>query len=204
MTPRTRDFLGAALASMAVAAGPSSEHQIAAVRSRRTDLPFRLFVDGRLRHRAANREELLRQVMFELNSLARIPGRDALALHAGAVELDGKVLLVAGESGSGKSTLTAALVQRGARYLTDEVAVVHLPTGDVAPFPKPIDLAPASWTLLGIERTRSDRWRRPVREGPAPGDLDRLHVDRGHRGGDPGARIGPLWPDSDRRPRGNG
>ena len=161
-------FLGAPLASMTVAPGPSSEHQIAAVRSRRSDLPFRLVVDGRLRHRAANREELLRQVMFELNLLARLPGRDALALHAGAVELGGKVLLVAGESGSGKSTLTAALVQRGARYLTDEVAVVQLPTGDVAPFPKPIDLAPASWVLLGMDAPPRAGGDDPFEKAPLP------------------------------------
>ncbi|MCU0309568.1 MAG: hypothetical protein MUE36_01325 [Acidimicrobiales bacterium] len=161
-------FLAAALASMKAETSQPPEHQIATVRSRRAELPFRLFVDGRRRHRAANRDELLRQVVFELNALARAVSGAAVALHAGAVELDGRVLLVAGESGAGKSTLTAALVQRGASYLTDEVAVVRLPSGGVAPFPKPIDLSSTSRRLLGIAPPPEVGGEDPVEKLPLP------------------------------------
>jgi hypothetical protein len=127
------------------------EHHLTVVGSRRSDLPFRLLVDGVLKHRAASPEELLRQVTFELNVLARTPAvSNTIALHSGAVERDGRVLLLAGVKGAGKSTLTAALVQRGARYVTDEVAVVKLPGGRLCPYPKPLDLSLDSERLLGL------------------------------------------------------
>lgn len=45
-------------------------------------------------------------------------------LHAGAVTLHGRAVLVAGASGTGKSSLVAWLVDRGWSYLTDEACVV--------------------------------------------------------------------------------
>ncbi|MDX9834190.1 MAG: hypothetical protein RBT36_03140 [Desulfobulbus sp.] len=49
---------------------------------------------------------------------------DGLALHAGAVIRDGRVLLLPGESGSGKSTLTGWLISQGCGYLTDELVLI--------------------------------------------------------------------------------
>jgi hypothetical protein len=45
-------------------------------------------------------------------------------LHASAVAVDGKAILVAGPAGAGKSTLTAALVARGAALLAEDLAVL--------------------------------------------------------------------------------
>ena len=45
-------------------------------------------------------------------------------VHAAAVERDGQVMLLVGPSGAGKSTVTLALLGDGARYLTDECALV--------------------------------------------------------------------------------
>jgi hypothetical protein len=133
------------------------EHQLAVVVSGRSDLPFRLLIDGALKHRAASLDELLRQVTFELNVLARTPAAEStIALHSGAVERDGRVLLIAGVKGAGKSTLTAALVQRGARYVTDEVAVIDLPSGRLCTYPKPLDLAVDSLRLLGLHASNGD------------------------------------------------
>ncbi len=136
------------------------DHQLAVIGSRRPGLPFRLLIDGVLQHRATSRHEVLRQVIFELNVLARTStASSAIAVHGGAVERDGRVLLIAGASGAGKSTLTAALVQGGARYITDEVAVVDLPSGRLSPYPKPLDLAPESWRLIGIDPSAPDTMR---------------------------------------------
>jgi len=44
-----------------------------------------------------------------------------VALHAGAVAHEQRVLLIPGQSGAGKSTLTAWLTSRGFTYLTDEL-----------------------------------------------------------------------------------
>jgi len=65
--------------------------------------------------------------------------RDGLALHAAAVAVDGEVVLLLGGSGAGKSTVSLELVQRGARYLTDEHAVVYA-DGTVQGVTRPITL----------------------------------------------------------------
>ena len=64
--------------------------------------------------------QLYDAVLFRL-----LAGQESgLALHAGAVVRDGRVLLLPGQSGSGKSTLTAWLTGRGCSYLTDELVLV--------------------------------------------------------------------------------
>ncbi len=64
--------------------------------------------------------QLFDAVIFRL-----LAGQDGgLALHAGAVVRDGRVLLLPGQSGSGKSTLTAWLTSRGCSYLTDELVLL--------------------------------------------------------------------------------
>ncbi|MEM7095144.1 MAG: hypothetical protein AAF567_19250 [Actinomycetota bacterium] len=72
---------------------------------------------------------------------------DRLHLHGGAVERDGRVVLVTGPSGSGKSTLVAALVRAGWRALSDEQLGV-LPGGRLVPYPRPITLRRGSWELF--------------------------------------------------------
>jgi hypothetical protein len=59
-----------------------------------------------------------------------------LWLHAGAVLLDGRALVLPGSSFAGKSTLVDALVGRGARYLSDEWAAID-PGGRVHAMPRP-------------------------------------------------------------------
>jgi len=50
--------------------------------------------------------------------------RGAFPLHASCVALNGVGVALAGRSGSGKSTLVAAMVNRGASFVTDDIAVV--------------------------------------------------------------------------------
>jgi hypothetical protein len=75
--------------------------------------------------------------------------RDSIAtLHAGAVS-DGHTCLVLAESGgSGKSTLTAALLTRGYRYLSDDVAPLERGSGHVVPVPISLNLKPGSVPVL--------------------------------------------------------
>lgn len=51
-------------------------------------------------------------------------------LHAAAVVVDGRAILVAGMAGSGKSTLTAALVGKGAPLLAEDLAVLTFGEND--------------------------------------------------------------------------
>lgn len=50
--------------------------------------------------------------------------RGRVPLHACAVELDGRAVLVAGPAGAGKSTLTAGLLAAGARLIGDDLTIV--------------------------------------------------------------------------------
>jgi hypothetical protein len=51
--------------------------------------------------------------------------RGLLPLHAAAVEIGGRAILLAGPSGVGKSTLAAALASRGHRLLADDLCAIR-------------------------------------------------------------------------------
>lgn len=63
-----------------------------------------------------------------------------LIIHAAVLERHGRALLLPAPPASGKSTLCAALVARGWRLLSDEMALIALDRGDVTPIPRAISL----------------------------------------------------------------
>jgi len=65
------------------------------------------------------------------------------AVHAGAVELSGRALLIPGLSHAGKSSLVAELLRRGAAHLSDEYALVDV-EGNVHAYPRPLLLRDGS------------------------------------------------------------
>jgi hypothetical protein len=60
---------------------------------------------------------------------------DLYFLHAAVLELDGHALALVAPSGYGKSTTTWGLLHHGFKYLSDELAPLHLTTIRVHPFP---------------------------------------------------------------------
>lgn len=62
-----------------------------------------------------------------------------LFVHAGVVEWKGKAIVIPGLSFSGKTTLVRHLVQAGAKYYSDEYAVLD-GRGWVHPYPRPLGL----------------------------------------------------------------
>lgn len=72
-----------------------------------------------------------------------------LPIHAAAVALSGRGVLMPASSGSGKSTLAMGLVARGWTYLTDEVALMDRHTMLCHPFPKALCLKSGSFALAG-------------------------------------------------------
>jgi HprK-related kinase A len=61
-------------------------------------------------------------------------------IHAAVVERSERALVMPAPPGSGKSTLCAALVARGWRLLSDELALIRVNDGRVVPLPRPISL----------------------------------------------------------------
>lgn len=108
---------------------------------------------------------------------------DALAVHAGVVEVDGGCAAFVARSGTGKSTVVAALVRAGAVYVSDEALVVDRATGALLAYPRPLGLSPWSCAAVGLPAPPADAPEvlvagdelGRVRTGP-PGPL-RLVVD---------------------------
>jgi hypothetical protein len=73
-------------------------------------------------------DEVVRALIVEMTS--------AVVLHAGAVSLNGRALLLAGPTGSGKTSLAAWFVANGFHYLSDEVVAVVEGGTDVVGFPR--------------------------------------------------------------------
>ena len=63
-----------------------------------------------------------------------------LIIHAAVVEKNGQGVILPAPPGSGKSTLCAALVGRGWRLLSDELAVIDPSNGKLIPIPRPVGL----------------------------------------------------------------
>lgn len=85
----------------------------------------------------------LSQLLDKLDAMASLAiaelSMENLFVHAGVVEWQGKAILIPGRSHSGKSTLVAELVKIGARYYSDEFAVLD-DLGHITAYPKPISL----------------------------------------------------------------
>jgi len=71
-----------------------------------------------------------------------------LVIHAAVVEREGLAAILPAPPGSGKSTLTAALIHRGWRLLSDELALVDLETGSMVPLARPVNLKNNSIEVL--------------------------------------------------------
>ncbi len=71
-----------------------------------------------------------------------------LNIHSAVVERGGRAVIMPAAPGSGKSTLCAALVHRGWRLLSDEMALVRPDDGRLVPIPRPISLKDASIGLI--------------------------------------------------------
>lgn len=75
-------------------------------------------------------------------------------IHSAVLEKNGRALILPAPPGSGKSTLCAALVLRGWRLLSDELALVALDDLSIVPMCRPLSLKNESLPLIqGFEPT---------------------------------------------------
>ena len=81
-------------------------------------------IDGVIQLATKNEAVITHLVVAALTAGAIRSRSDHLVLHAGAVVLNGRTILISGQSGAGKSTLTVALINAGGQYLSDEAVVL--------------------------------------------------------------------------------
>ena len=81
-------------------------------------------------------------------------------IHSGVVGAGASCVLLPAAAGSGKSSLTTALVHRGFRYFSDEVALIEATTFHVPPMPLAISIKNTGWDL--IARYYPGIWSLPV------------------------------------------
>ncbi|PWB48896.1 MAG: HprK-related kinase A [Nitrosomonadales bacterium] len=117
--------------------------------------------------------------MFEwgLNWCVSSHANHCLIIHAAVVEKGGYAAILPAPPGSGKSTLCAALVNRGWRLLSDELALVRVSDGLIIPLPRPVSLKNASIDVIRhyepeatLSRRISDTMKGTVAHMKVPAD----------------------------------
>ncbi|NOR69337.1 MAG: HprK-related kinase A [Methylomarinum sp.] len=71
-----------------------------------------------------------------------------LIIHSAVIEKNGTAIIMPGSPGSGKSTLCAALVSRGWRLLSDEMALLNVDDGLLYPVARPVSLKNQSINII--------------------------------------------------------
>ncbi len=99
-----------------------------------------IYSDGRRFFGPVPRTEAIPLIEWTLNLCVFHRPCPHLLIHAAVVEKEGRAMILPGEAGAGKSTLCAALIHRGWRLLSDEVAVVRIGDGRLLPVPRPVSL----------------------------------------------------------------
>jgi hypothetical protein len=106
------------------------------------------------RGRPVDRRHALAWLLADLNARV-LDGYGGFAAHAGVVAHDDRALCLPADSGAGKSTLVAACVAAGLAYVSDEALCLDPSSGRVAPYPRPIALAPDALALVADGATSS-------------------------------------------------
>jgi hypothetical protein len=95
--------------------------------------------DGELAFQAPEAPAIIRWLQSDIDARVAGGSRRGLFVHAGVVSWRGHGIVIPGRSLTGKSTLVASLLRRGARYYSDEFAVID-DEGRVHPYARPLSL----------------------------------------------------------------
>ncbi len=125
-----------------------------------------LYFDAARLARTKDFELLLKTFESELQLVVADNARRRIFVHAGVVGWKNQAIMIPGMSFSGKTTLVSKLVEAGAKYYSDEYAVLD-EQGRVHPFPRP----------LGIRR---------------PNEFETSRIDVASLGGVSGSRPLPV------------
>jgi hypothetical protein len=125
-----------------------------------------LYYDALRLARSKDLDLVLKTFESELQLLVAEFARRRTFVHAGVVGWKNQAVVIPGISFTGKTTLVTKLVQAGAKYYSDEYAVVD-EEGLVHPFPRPLGIRP-------------------------PDEYETTRVDVASLGGTPGSKPLPV------------
>ncbi len=109
---------------------------------------FDIYTNHELYHSALPFKSTLPVLMNLIYMISSRRIKDKLLFHAAAICKDKQVVIMPGDSGKGKTTMTAALLTKGFRYLSDEIALINPNTSKVYPFPLPLSIKSGSLPIL--------------------------------------------------------
>ena len=95
-------------------------------------------INGQKKFEPFDRSLALPMLEWGINWCSFTQPNHLFLLHSAVVERNGRAFILPGPPGSGKSTLCAAMVLRGWRLLSDELAMMPPGTTDLVPIPRPI------------------------------------------------------------------
>jgi HprK-related kinase A len=96
--------------------------------------------DGKAPFKPLPYDQAFAMLEWGLNWCVSSHANSYLMIHAAVVEKNGHAAILPAPPGSGKSTLCAALVHRGWRLFSDELALVRLSDGKLIPLARPVSL----------------------------------------------------------------
>ena len=105
-------------------------------------------LDGKSAFTPLPRDQAFPMFEWGMNWCISTHANSYLMIHAAVLEKDGHAAILPAPPGSGKSTLCAALVCRGWRLFSDEIALVRLTDGKIVPLPRPISLKNESIDII--------------------------------------------------------
>lgn len=106
------------------------------------------FLDGMPPFKPLPFDQAFPMLEWGLNWCVSSQANSYLIIHAAVVEKAGYAAILPAPPGSGKSTLCAALVNRGWRLLSDELALIRVSDGKIIPLPRPVSLKNQSIDII--------------------------------------------------------
>lgn len=114
---------------------------------------------------AAAPDDVVRRVAPEIEIWFAEWAESRVFVHSGCVEWSGRAMLLPGRSMAGKTTMTAALLAAGARYMSDEFAVLDS-SGRVHAYPRTLRVRrPGGWQPVAAGELGSSTTAGPVPVG---------------------------------------
>lgn len=111
-------------------------------------------------------DHLVSQALLGLVMSLVLERRKLLCLHAGAIEVDARAVVLLGDKGAGKSTTSAAMMSAGYRPITDDLVAVDVPLDrklppSIRPGFSSLKLWPDSVAALQLPSSDKDRLVHP-------------------------------------------